>query len=973
MSSVVPDAAKPPDTPGVALIKEFISSVVVPSVNGTSNAADSVDFNAPLKEDIVFLSQLLTDTIKEHAGVAGGVPERLAPMVNQVLGASRQYFLQPNDQTFQNLVTLVQNISQASDYLEVARVFQEFLTLAEIAERQHRVRRWRGYRRGESGLSYRQTCRDAFALLLKKGFTPKDIRDALLKQEVDLVLTAHPTQAARRTLLDKYIAISNHLANRDKTVMTPAERDTLNAHIRAEILAAWRTNTVRRIKPTPEDEARNGLMIIESAVWSSVPNFLHTVDHALGEIGEAPLPWDATLVRFGSWIGGDRDGNPYVTSEVTREVIKLLRWRAASLIYQEIDKLMFDLSVTVGSRSLVSHVESIPDSLIQQSSRKTNLTFSRGNIPRDEPYRVLLSIWRDRCKVTEEYLQSIIGIPNPPPPPENFVYSAAELLEPLKLCYESLLECGDSIIANGRLLALMRRISVFGLSLVKLDIRQESDRHSDVLDAITSWLGIRTYGEWSEEKKTNWIVEELKSRRPLVPADWPECEGESVSEEVKEVMRTFRMLAGVGREALGAYVISMARTPSDILAVLLLQKICGVPLSSSLRIAPLFETKADLEHAADTMHKLLSIPFYLDHLRRDHKSSQEVMLGYSDSAKDGSRLTSVWQLYVTQEQLVEMCDRYNIKLTLFHGRGGSVGRGGGPQHLAILSQPSGTVRGRMRITIQGEIIDQHFGSVGTTEQTLERYTTATLISTLAPPDAPKPEWRDLLQKMSDISCNSYRSTIAKPTFIPFFRTCTPLAELGAMNIGSRPSKRRNEGGLETLRAIPWIFAFTQMRLSVPIWMGFEEAVRVVKEQDIGGGMKSLQKMYNEWPFFKSTVDLIAMTLAKTDLRIADYYTQRLATSEDMKGISEELLKRLQQCIDLILEISGHTELLESDPVVKRAVEARLPFGNVMNMIQVEVIKEMRDAETNGASIEQALKDVIVVSIQGVALGMGNTG
>ncbi|KAJ3263329.1 hypothetical protein HK104_006667, partial [Borealophlyctis nickersoniae] len=310
---------------------------------------DAVDFQSPLQADVLLLSTLLTSIIKEHAGVAGGTPAKLASTIESILTKSREYFTHPSEDTFNQLVTLVRGVEGKRELVEVARVFHEFLTLADIAERQHRVRRWRGYRRGESSLFFRQTCQDAFKLLMDKGFSPATIRETLMNQQVELVLTAHPTQAARRTLLDKYFRIAELLETRDKTILTPEEQTTLRASIRREILAAWRTNTVRRIKPTPEDEARNALMVLEASIWTAVPRFGNTLDHALESIGVEELPADKTVVTFGSWIGGDRDGNPYVTSTVTNEILKISHWRASTLIYNDIATLMFELSMTHAS------------------------------------------------------------------------------------------------------------------------------------------------------------------------------------------------------------------------------------------------------------------------------------------------------------------------------------------------------------------------------------------------------------------------------------------------------------------------------------------------------------------------------------------------------------------------------------------------------------------------------------------------
>ncbi|KAJ3092108.1 hypothetical protein HK102_010674 [Quaeritorhiza haematococci] len=940
-----------------------------------------VAFQTPLEEDVALLSSVLMDTVKSHAGIADGTPARLSHIIEGILAASRLYSARRDDESFENLVKIVRQLSSSADFLEVGRVFHEFLTLAELAERQHRIRRWRAYRRGESGLHFRQTFKDAFDLLMSKGFTAEQIRETLINQHVQLVLTAHPTQAARKTLLDKYFRIAELLEARDKTILTPDEQDDVHAAIRREIVSAWRTNTVRRIKPVPEDEARQGLMVLENTIWHSLPRFARTMDAALAAIGQPPLPVDKAVISFGSWIGGDRDGNPFVTAEVTTEVIKLGRWRAAELIYNEVDKLLFELSITRCSQELREAVAKIPVELIKASTRPTNLTFSRGNIPSDEPYRLLLAPLRDRCKVTSEYLAQIIGVRNPPPPPQNFIRSASEILEPLSLCYRSLVESGDGVVAEGRLLDLCRVIGSFGLTLVKLDIRQESDRHTECMDAITQWLEIGSYRDWSEEKRQEWLVQELQSKRPLIPSNWPD-DVDEVNDNVREVMSTFRMLTTVGADALGAYIISMSQTPSDILAVQLLQK--TVAMQNPLRVVPLFETKTDLENASDVLERLLSIKRYRENIH----GQIEVMLGYSDSAKDAGRLTSVWQLYLAQEELVKTCERHGIKLTMFHGRGGSVGRGGGPQHLAILSQPSGTVQGRMRITVQGEIIETHFGQAGTAQQTLERYTTATLISTLAPPEAPKPEWRAIMSEMSEVSCDHYRKIVRNPDFVPYFRNATPLAEIGLMNIGSRPARRKVGGGIETLRAIPWIFAWTQMRLHLPVWLGIDEAISQMKQS---GRLPLLREMYASWPFFKSTIDLIQMVLAKAESRVAGFYDARLVPQEQ-RHIGADLRNKLQNCIALVLDVTGGTKLLEQDPVVMRAIESRLPFTNALNLLQAEVLRRLREREAeelasaDGSSSSSAasvtsvvgaedtnLVDTMIVTIQGIAAGMGNTG
>jgi phosphoenolpyruvate carboxylase len=441
--------------------------------------------------------------------------ERLHSDIELLMRLSKSYSDNPTQDIFDKLTVEVNRVfaslkqNQTKDILFLSRVFHESLTLVEVAERQHRIRRWRAYRRGQSSVVFKHTCKDAFSDLLSQGFSAAEIRDALQKQNIQLVLTAHPTQAARRTLLDKYFKIAELLDTRDKTIMTPEEQTEFYGGLRRMIVSAWRSNTVRRIKPHPEDEARDSLTIIESTLWHILPKFMRTVDLALNSIGQDALDPTANLVSFGSWIGGDRDGNPYVTSGVTMHVLHLCRWRAAELIHVEIDSLLFDLSMTSGSSELLEAIKPLLNEDSSKWARATNIKFWRGNIPHDEPYRVLLAPLRNRCKVTSEYLASIIGNKNPPPPPKEYITSKNDILEPLLLCYRSLIETGDTEVANGALLDLIRRIKAFGLSLVQLDIRQESVRHTEALDAITKWLGVGSYANWSENERIEFLIKGL--------------------------------------------------------------------------------------------------------------------------------------------------------------------------------------------------------------------------------------------------------------------------------------------------------------------------------------------------------------------------------------------------------------------------------------------------------------------------------
>uniref|UniRef100_A0A0D3EKY4 phosphoenolpyruvate carboxylase n=1 Tax=Oryza barthii TaxID=65489 RepID=A0A0D3EKY4_9ORYZ len=625
----------------------------------------------------------------------------------------------------------------------------------------------------------------------------------------------------------------------------------------------------------------------------------------------------------------DGAGNPRVTPEVTRDVCLLARMMAANMYFSKMADLMFELSMWRCNDELRAR----------------------------EPYRIILGDVRDKLYNTCERARQILskGISSIP---EDQTYTNVEqFLEPLELCYRSLCDCGDKLIADGSLLDLMRQVSTFGLSLVKLDIRQESERHTDAMDAITTHLGIGSYREWPEERRQEWLVSEL-------------------------------------RDSFGAYIISMATAPSDVLAVELLQRECGV--KKPLRVVPLFEKLADLQQARATMELLFSVDWYKE--RIDGK--QEIMIGYSDSGKDAGRLSAAWQLYKAQEEIVGVAERHGVKLTIFHGRGGTVGRGGGPSHLAILSQPPNTVNGSLRVTVQGEVIEKSFGEENLCFRTLQRFTAATLEHGMNPPVSPKPEWRRLLDDMATVATDEYRSIVfQEPRFVEYFRAATPETEYGRMNIGSRPSKRKPGGGIESLRAIPWIFAWTQTRFHLPVWLGFGAAFRhAMQQSDAGGGLARLREMYDEWPFFRVTIDLLEMVFAKGDPGIAALYDE-LLVPDDLRPFGEQLRANYVETQRLLLQVAGHKDLLESDPYLRQRLMLRDSYITALNVCQAYTLKRIRDGgfrpetraplskELLGSSAvaeklvklnpnseyDPGLEDTLILTMKGIAAGMQNTG
>ena len=592
--------------------------------------------------------------------------------------------------------------------IPLARAFTHFLNLANVAEQHHRVRRRRAYLRDPGSRPQRGSSEETFGRLVAGGVAPAALHEAVCALEIELVLTAHPTEVSRRTLIQKHNRVAMLLAEGDRPDLTVPERADLQAALRREILSAWTTDEVRHQRPTPIDEVKSGLIVFEQSLWNALPRFLRSVDRALTAATGSPLPLDAAPVRFGSWIGGDRDGNPNVTPEVTRQATLLARWVAVDLYLKEVEALRDELSMTQASAALRAHVGDAR-----------------------EPYRELLRQVRTRLVATRAWIEGCLepGVEGRDSgfggldPGADLVLERAQLAEPLQLCHASLVETGHQLIAGGRLTDVLRRVAVFGVTLARLDIRQASDRHTEALDAVTRAVGLGSYAEWDEPRRLEFLVRELASPRPLVPA------GLEMSPAVADVLETFREIARSPPESLGTYIITMTRRASDVLVVELLQK--KLDVRRPLRVVPLLETAADLRRAPEILGQLLAIDWY----RTRIDGLQEVMVGYSDSAKDVGRLSAAWELFKAQEAIVAACRHHNVRPALFHGRGGSVGRGGGPTYLALRSQPSGTVDGRLRVTEQGEMIQSLFGLPEIAQRTLEVYTSGTLESWLLPAGA----------------------------------------------------------------------------------------------------------------------------------------------------------------------------------------------------------------------------------------------
>ncbi|MCP8689952.1 phosphoenolpyruvate carboxylase [Marinobacterium sedimentorum] len=865
------------------------------------------DLHEALRDDVRMLGDCLGQTIETQLGEAF---LQKVERIRKLAKAGRQ----EDNSEYHELLSALGELSE-DEVLPVARAFTQFLNLANIAEEHHRVRR----RLEDSGKDAPESLGQLFRRLSDRGFSVREIADGLGKLSVDLVLTAHPTEVNRRTLIQKFDDIADCLKRLDRG-------EKVQHRLRELVSQIWHTDEIRQQRPTPVEEAKWGFAVIENSLWHAVPKFLRTLDEQLQEVLGEGLPLDCCPVRYSSWMGGDRDGNPNVTASVTREVLLLSRWMAADLYYRDIDQLRAELSMSQSNAELRGRVGEV-----------------------SEPYRELLGEVRAALGRTKMWIKAQLD--GNQVPAEGVLLHEQELLQPLLLCHRSLQDCGMQIIAQGRLQDMIRRIACFGMTLVKLDIRQNADRHAGVFDEITAFYELGCYSDWDEARRQEFLLAELNSRRPLLPRAW------QPSALVQEVLDTCKVVAASEENSLGSYVISMASQPSDVLGVILLLQEAGI--DHNMRVVPLFETLSDLQGAHGCIDALLSLDWYQDYIQ----GQQEVMIGYSDSAKDAGQLAAAWGQFQAQEELTTVCHRHRVHLTLFHGRGGTVARGGGPSHTAILAQPPGSVDHGLRVTEQGEMIRFKFGIPEIAIRNMELYTAAVLQATLDPAPGPQPQWRSQMERMALRGLKEYRAVVRDDEhFVQYFRAATPELELAKLPLGSRPAKRRTDGGIESLRAIPWIFAWTQTRLMLPAWLGSDSAL----QEAVADQLPLLHSMYRDWPFFRANIDMLEMVLAKSDPDIAAYYDARLV-SEELRVLGSSLRSRLRASVELVKQIRQQTQLLAENPVIRQSIEVRNPYIDPLHFLQAELL--LRDRTQPDSRLERAL----MVSMSGISAGMRNTG
>ncbi|NMH61405.1 phosphoenolpyruvate carboxylase [Alteromonas ponticola] len=869
-------------------------------------------YDAELKDTVRYLGKVLGQTIKAQLG------QEWLDRIETIRKDGRASY-QGEGAASEHLKEIFRKLPDA-DLLTVGRAFAQFLNLGNIAEQEY-----------NSVMNVDASIDTLFEHVDKANLSPEKVLQAVSKLNIDMVLTAHPTEVTRRTLIHKHKELANCLQTIHQETLTEHERARIETRIADLISQAWHTEEIRSERPTPVDEARWGFSVIENSLWEAVPEFLRELDERLEQEYDVSLPIDASPIQFSSWMGGDRDGNPFVTAKVTEQVLLLARKRAAKLFAQDLDNLQVELSMFDCNQTL------------RDAAGDAN-----------EPYRAVLRPLLQRCIATRDGISDYLAGKNVDR--SNWIESDEELLTPLTLCYNSLCDKGMKVTADGRLLDTIRRVHSFGVHLLRLDIRQDSERHLNVFSELTRYLGLGDYAQWNEADKQAFLLRELSSKRPLFPANW------DASEEVREVLDTCKVIAQHRQDGFGIYIISMASEPSDVLAVQLLLQESGVRWP--MPVAPLFETLDDLNNSPEVMQRLLSIDWYRGYV----KGRQFVMIGYSDSAKDAGALAAGWAQYESQEALVKVANEFDVTLTLFHGRGGTIGRGGLPAHAAIHSQPPGSLDGGFRVTEQGETIRYKFGMARLAKRSLGIYTSAIIEAMLFPPPEPKQEWRELITKMAAKGRDNYRDTVRNdPDFVPYFRVATPEQELGKLPLGSRPSKRKPSGGIESLRAIPWIFAWAQTRLVLPSWLG---VMRAIDEVKASSNEAVVNEMFRDWPFYRSRLSMLDMVFHKADPRISEEYDARLVP-EELKHFGEELRTELKTSVESLLKLTNQQTIMADDPKGKESMNIRAGYLQPLHFLQIELLDRIRklDADTADTTLERAM----MVTIAGIAIGMRNTG
>ena len=909
-----------------------------------------------LNRDIKLLVGLLGETLVRHEG------QDLFDLVERVRTMSKATRDASSAPTADDLDELLSGLDLATAMLLV-RAFSAYFHLANIAEQVHRADE-RTQLADEEG-----PLRLAIEEIGRSGLPLDEVQGLLDRLELRLVLTAHPTEAVRQSILGKRRRLAELLEQRSNPRSTEDDRRRAEREIAEVVDLIWQTDELRRKPPTPAEEASSVVFYLDDLFGAVVPDLLDDLAAHLAHLGIA-LPPRARPVRFGTWVGGDRDGNPNVTPEVTLEVLGLQRRLALRKLSGAVEALVRILST---STRVADISPALKASLAADRHVLPEVYARYGSLNAEEPYRLKGSYILQRLVNTQHRLAEAA------PPRRGLEYaSTAELLDDLEIMRASLLENQGDLVARGTLDRVIRAAATFGMALATMDIREHAERHHLALAALVDRLPTggapRPYAELSRAERARFLSGELQSARPLKsPATRLRGDAEDVLclfETIREALDVF------GEEAIESYIISMTRGSDDVLGPVVLAREAGlVDLTAGVALigfVPLLETVDELRAAGDILHELLCDPGYrrLVDLRG---GVQEVMLGYSDSNKDAGITTSLWEIHRAQRALRDVAHRHGVLLRLFHGRGGTVGRGGGPTGDAILAQPYGTLDGAIKITEQGEVISDKYGLPTLARRNLEFATAAVIKASLLHRESRVPlsviaEWDEVMDVVSGAAHRSYRTLIDDRRLVDYFRASTPVEELTALNIGSRPIRRPGGGrsqGLESLRAIPWVFGWTQSRQIVPGWFGVGAGLEQAKAE---GWSERLAGMYQEWHFFRAFVSNVEMVLFKTDLTIARRYVDRLA-DPSLHEIFDRIAAEHHRTVDQILSLTGHDRLLDHHPLLRRTLETRDAYLDPISYLQVSLLARLRSSERADPELRRAL----LLTVNGIANGLRNTG
>ncbi len=957
---------------------------------GGGDETSQPDVDPWLRWTVRQLGNLLGETIVEQEGQA------IFDLVEELRALTRAQ--RQGDQTAgPRIERLTEDlVSDLDGTLGVLKAFTTYFQLINLAEEQQRVRviRQRTADAEENGRQMPETIAAAVKGLRQGGAEPSEVRRLLDEMLIKPVFTAHPTEAKRRTILLKLLDLTRLLRELDAHVLLPSEKKENWDQIREIVVSLWQSDVNRDRRPDVLDEVREGLYFFDTTLFELLPDIYGELNSALdrefpeskvSDKGEEASGGLSTFLRYGSWIGGDRDGNPYVTQDVTEDALRQQKEQALELYRRTVVGMYGHLSVA-NSRGAFSRA--FLDSLAEDLDSAPPSDKARLDRFSLEPYRQKMILIYRRLGATLAQNREAWQAQRPDP----WAYpNAAEFISDLELIQESLRQNKGDRLADGRFARLVQQARIFGFHLASMDIRQHSERHREaVTEMLNGYYSAQdadfSYAALSEGERTRLLVEEIESPRPLTARLL-------FSNETNETVALFRLIRQaherIAPEAIGAYIISMTTSVSHVLEVLLLAKDAG--LFGKIDIAPLFETIDDLIRAPKVMGELFESPIYREHLAlRDNR--QEIMIGYSDSNKDGGFLRSSWSLYQAQERLARTCSEYGVKLTLFHGRGGSIGRGGGPANRAILAQPPGSVQGRIKLTEQGEVISARYSNRAIAKRHLEQLVNAVLIASCeteqgSPADEGGGEneshvveegWVTILTAASERSEQKYRSLVEDPAFLNYFHEATPIEQLAQMNIGSRPAKRRQTSDISDLRAIPWVFAWTQSRVNLPGWYGLGTGLDVESARR----MDVLREMYRSWPFFRTVIDRAQLSMRRADMTIAALYAS-LAEEPTRIAIFGKIMEEFRRTERLILDITGQAALLDNEPWLQRSINLRNPYVDPLNYIQVALLNKQRDSAelpsgTGQAGIDASeddprLRQAILLSINGIAAGLQATG